>query len=223
VSSLTNKADQLLALAKMRQGRVWDGYHRIGDYHSGIYECDHVSPYTKSAGNVDADVMVMLQDWASDNELLGPVDCDARDLGYTRDSPTNRNLSKLLLDTFGLHLGDVYATNLFPFIKPGGMNSAIRQPDLVRAAETFAIPQIRIVSPRLVVCLGLVTFNALEKASQRPVSARLSAAISSPFDVGSARVWCQAHTGTLGTNNRNRGGVDRVTEDWRMMKLAGGL
>jgi restriction system protein len=220
---VTNKAAQLLALAKERQATRWAGYNCTGDYHSGVYECDHVSPYTKTAGNVDADVMVMLQDWASDKELRRPIDEDARVLGYTRDFPTNRNLSNLLAATFGLGLKNVYATNLFPFIKPGSMSSAIRQSDLVRAAEKFAIPQIRIVSPRLVICLGVVTFNALEKASQRPVSARMSAAIANPFDIGSARVWCQAHTGILGTNNRNRGGVDRVSKDWLTMKLAAGL
>jgi restriction system protein len=75
----------------------------------------------------------------------------------------------------------------------------------------------------LVICLGLVTFNALEKASHGPVSPNLGAAIANPFDIGSARVWCQAHTGTLGTNNRNRGGVDRVAKDWLTMKLALGL
>jgi len=101
--------------------------------------------------------MVMLQDWASDKELRGPIDEDARVLGYTRDFPTNPNLSNLLGATFGLGLEDVYATNLFPFIKPDSMSSAVRQSDLVRAAEKFAIPQIRIVSPRLVTYLGLVS------------------------------------------------------------------
>jgi hypothetical protein len=57
-----DKQDALLALAKLRQGTRWPGYNCIGDYHAGAYECDLVSPYTKSAGNVDAEIMVMLQD-----------------------------------------------------------------------------------------------------------------------------------------------------------------
>ena len=32
-----------------------------------------------------------------------------------------------------------------------------------------------------------------------------------------ARIWCQAHTGARGQNNRNSG-VKRVPNDWRCMK-----
>ena len=43
------KHKQLLELAQKRQRSRWNGYKCIGDYHGGIYECDYVSPYTKSA------------------------------------------------------------------------------------------------------------------------------------------------------------------------------
>jgi len=218
---MTDKSSQLLALAKARQAICWDGYNCIADYHSGAYECDHVSPYTKTAGNIDARVMVMLQDWASDESLRKPIDEDARDFGYTRSSPTNQHLSELLEATFGLRLQDVYATNLFPFIKPGKLTGGIRPADLVKAARTFALPQIRIVAPRLVICLGLVTFRALARAIDMRPPPSLCAALDNPFDVGTARVWCQAHTGQLGRNNR--GGAARVKADWLTMKLAVGL
>jgi restriction system protein len=220
---MEDKRAQLLALARVRQATRWEGYNSIADYHDGVYECDYVSPYTKGAGNLDADVMVMLQDWASDENLRGTIDEDARVIGYTPRLPTNENLSRLLEKTFGLCLQDVYATNLFPFIKSGKMGGDIRPSALLTAAQLFALPQIRIVSPRVVICLGLATFNALERALQRPLSRNLSAAIANPFGVGESRVWCQAHTGVLGTNNRNRGGVERVSKDWLTMKLATGL
>jgi hypothetical protein len=63
------KQRKLKLLARKRQRSRWKGYHCLGDYHGGIYECDHVSPYTKSAGNVDSEIMVMLQDWSSDAAL----------------------------------------------------------------------------------------------------------------------------------------------------------
>ena len=58
-----DKNARLLALARLRQATRWPGYKSIADYHHGVYECDFVSPYTKTAGNVDAEVMVLLQDW----------------------------------------------------------------------------------------------------------------------------------------------------------------
>src|SRR2546423_4086791 len=153
-----DKRAQLLALARQRQATRWPGYNCIGDYHGGIYECDFVSPYTKSASNVDADVFVLLQDWSSDVSLSGPFDEDSAKLGYSRHIPTNQNLIRLLGETFGFDLHDTYATNLFPFIKLGGMSSSIPVSNLTRAAREFAIPQINIVSPQLIICLGKEPF-----------------------------------------------------------------
>ena len=65
------KKSRLLALAKKRQQAKREGYKNIGDYHSGRYECDFVSPYTKTASNVDSPLLIMLQDWASDDFLSG--------------------------------------------------------------------------------------------------------------------------------------------------------
>jgi hypothetical protein len=109
----------LLDLAKHRQATRWDGYGCLGDYQQGAYECDEVSPYSKTARHYDANIFVMLQDWASADQLLGPLDYDAVRLGYTRNQATNKNLEKLLPGTLNLPLEDVYGTNLFPFIKPG--------------------------------------------------------------------------------------------------------
>ena len=211
-----NKQGLLLALAQKRKASRWAGYGRIGDYHNGAYECDFVSPYTKSAGNVDAEIFILLQDWSSDESLRCPLDSDCVRYGLTRTLPTNKRLIELLRTHFSVELGEVYATNLFPFIKKGGMSSLIPMDDLVRAAKEFALPQIRIVQPKLVVCLGLNTFNAIRSACGHPLVQRMNDAIASPFTLGESRIWCQAHTGALGQNNRGR---ERVAEDWRTMKI----
>ncbi len=126
-----DKRTVLMELGLKRQRTKWPGYAGIGDYHSGVYECEHVSPYTKSAGNVDSFIMVILQDWSSDKFLRGPVDDGARDLGRTPRLPTNRNLERLIRNHFGLELRQIYATNLFPFIKMGDMTNTIPNRDLV--------------------------------------------------------------------------------------------
>jgi restriction system protein len=190
----------------------------LAEYHGGAYECDFVSPYTKSAGNVDADVMVMLQDWSSDERLSGPLDTNAKELGHTPTLPTNRNLTELLREHFHVALSEVYGTNLFPFIKVGNLSASIPTRELERAAREFAVPQIDIVGPRLVVCLGLETFNALRRALGEAPLKRLALAIDEPFSYGSVRIWCQSHTGQLGRNGRNRGGVNRVSQDWARMR-----
>ena len=216
-----SKQSDLLALAKLRQRTRYPRYKCIGDYdyHEGAYECDFVSPYTKTAGNVDAEIMVMLQDWSSAEAMKEePFDEVTANLGYTPSLPTNKNLIELLYKTFELTLRDIYATNLFPFIKPGKMSERIPQRDLVAAGRQFALPQIRIVNPKLVICLGLVTFNALRRACDLNACQQLGVAIENPFNIGSTRVWCQAHTGALGQNNRNQDRVNRVPDDWLRMK-----
>jgi len=212
------KKDELLTLAKKRQSSRWEGYYCIGDYHGGKYECDFVSPYSKGACNIEAQIMVLLQDWSSHEWLSGPLNLNVVELGHSSGLPTNKNLCRLLFDSFGIELTATYSTNLFPFIKPGGMSSAIKHADLIRAAHEFAIPQINIVAPRLVICLGLVTFNALREAQGESRVSIIAEAIANPFRIGVSKVWCQAHTGALGQNNRRKGNILQVTEDWRRMK-----
>lgn len=211
-----NKQDLLLALAQKRKTTRWSGYCQIGDYHNGAYECDFVSPYTKSAGNIDAEIFVLLQDWSSDESLCGSLDTDCVRYGLTRTLPTNKRLIELLRSHFGVELEDFYATNLFPFIKKGGISSSIPMRDLVRAAQEFALPQIRIVQPKLIVCLGFNTFNAIRIVCGHKRAQRMNEAIASPFTFDKSRIWCQAHTGARGQNNRGRA---RVVEDWRKMEI----
>jgi hypothetical protein len=213
-----DKLARLLTLARKRQESRWPGYRPLVEYHGGAYECDFVSPYTKSAGNVDADVMVMLQDWSSDERLSGPLDRHAAELGHTPSLPTNRNLVELLREHFQVALAEVYGTNLFPFIKVGNLSASISAKDFERAVREFALPQIDIVQPRLLVCLGLNTFNSLRVVLGEPRLKNIAEAIDRPFSYGRTRIWCQSHTGQLGRNNRNRGGVDRVSQDWARMR-----
>ena len=63
------KTEALLRLARLRQSSRLDGSAAIGDFHDGIFESDHVSPWTKSGCNVDAKIMVVGQDWLSSEVL----------------------------------------------------------------------------------------------------------------------------------------------------------
>lgn len=211
------KKRALLVLAKKRQKTHWRGYHSIGEYRNGVYECNHVSPYTKSAGNVDSSVMVILQDWSSHNALKGPKNQDSIDFGYSRTLATNRRLAELLGEFFQLTLNQIYATNLFPFIKRGQLSERIPQEAYIRAAEEFCIPQIEIVNPKLVICLGLQTFNAIRtvRLSESNYVRNIDTALRSHIRIGDSEVWCQAHTGARGQNAR---GKKQVLADWRKMK-----
>ncbi|WP_444956953.1 hypothetical protein [Microbulbifer sp. ZKSA002] len=201
-------------MAKERQQVKKEGYKNIGDFHNGIYDCDYVSPYTKSANNIDASVMVLLQDWLGVDKLSGPIIQDAVDLGHIPSLPTNKRLKDLLQRHFGLSLSDIYATNVFPLIKYGNLSADVPAKDMVWVAQKFAVPQIEVVAPTIVICLGLKTFNAIRKAVGLKSCKNLAEALQSSFDIAGIRVCCQAHTGALGQNSRGR---DRVEKDWQAM------
>src|SRR5438876_8434129 len=135
ISRVMDKREALIKLARKRQRARWPGYKNLRDYHGGAYECLYVSPYTKSADNVDSRIMVFLQDWTSDESIRRGLDEDCIKLGYTPSLPTNKNLIKYLREHFHRELRQIFATNLFPFIKPKNMGSDIPKDDLVRAAR----------------------------------------------------------------------------------------
>jgi len=228
-----DKSTRLLRLVeKRRQGDILAKYRRLADYADGAFECDYVSPYSKGAHNADTGVMIVLQDWSSDDALQRS--CGPSELGRDPDLPTNKTLDKLLNDTLGLRLEDTYATNLFPFIKAGGLSARIPFADLVLAAREFALPQIRIIAPKLVVCLGKNTFNAILVAASegglvnyegrcRTMGDAIDSAFSVDFDGKAVRIWAQAHTGAWGQRNRNKGSPGRTADDWLKMSREVGL
>lgn len=215
----TDKHQQLLKIGiKRRNASVPQDYHPIGQYCSGAYESEYVSPYTKSAKNANATVAIMLQDWSSHDSLMENFDPDVQRLGYTPASPTNVNLIQLLKTHFELTLDETFATNLFPFIKPGGMTTNIPVKLMSSAAKEFAMPQILVVRPKLLICLGISVFNTLRRFHGLRQVANLEQGISQPFFDNHTWYWCQAHPGALGFINReHRGGQGSVARDWAKM------
>src|SRR5205823_5213221 len=140
-----SKLNKLRALGRKRKRARWKGYKCIGDYGHGKYECAFVSPYTNSSKNLNSPIMVLLQDWSSDHALRTPFRSEVAEKGYYPPFPTNRRLIELLKIHFNRALNQVFATNLFPFIKMGGISADIRTKDFVEAAKQYAIPQIKIV------------------------------------------------------------------------------
>lgn len=207
------KTEALLRLARLRQSSRLDGSAAIGDFHDGIFECDHVSPWTKSGCNVDAEIMVVGQDWLSSEVLeIEPPNLSVAELGFDPKFPTNANLNGLLERHFDLSRADCYLTNLFPFVKRGKASASIPMNNLISCAQRFTLPEIEIVSPQIVICLGLKTFLSLMRAVGLKGSMKMDQAVSSPFAFGNSKIYCVAHPGSFGMNNRGR---SQVESDWR--------
>ena len=123
---------------------------------------DWVSPYTKGAHALGGFAFV-LQDWASANGLSTGVKEDVQENGRTLNLLTNERLEKLLLSIFGLRICQVYVTNAFPFVKPGGMSSRIPIADVRDAVGRFTLRELEIVQPTFIFALGSVAYSTLSE------------------------------------------------------------
>lgn len=187
-------------------------YAKIGDFRDGLYECQHVSPWAKTASNVDAEVMVVGQDWSSSEHLEGTPIAHVVQFGFDPAFPTNRNLDWLLKTHLRMQRRECYFTNLFPFIKTGDASKSVPMRHLILSARDYLIPQVETIQPRVVICLGLRTHYALMRAIGAPAFHKLGIAIDrSPFLYRQARIFAVAHTGARGMNNRGR---EQVEHDW---------
>lgn len=213
--SAEQKREALLQLAKLRQAdRPPRKYHSLSEFHGGYYECDYISPWTISAHNVDAELMIIGQDWASSETLEGPPDSVRQAEGRDPSSRTNKNLKEFLKRFMRLEFSETYATNAFPLIKHGAKNKRILRADLEKYAETYAVPQIKIVSPRMTICLGKATFAAVRCAAKLGVIEWEQAIRPGPHTtIGSTEVYGVPHPSQQGLNNA--GGKEAVGHIWK--------
>jgi uracil-DNA glycosylase len=168
----TDKHTELANLVALRRSDESAEYalHRFCD---GRWDFPFVVPWTKSACNVDADVMIIGQDWASEDYLRDPKNntpdrIALRDeLGQDPHLPTNRNV-KRWLGFFDLKWQEIYATDVSVFIKPAKMGAKVPMSLLERCASKYTIPQIRIVKPVMAICLGIPTYNSVRLALGKP-------------------------------------------------------
>lgn len=128
-----------------------------------------VSPYTKGAC-AGGGVAVVLQDWASADGLSGPPKAEIQLHGRMPALLTNRRLETLLEKVLGLGLSDVYATNVFPFVKRGGMSAPIRSPEVLRYARQFAVRELQLAEPVVVLALGAVAHATLNACGVKNVA-----------------------------------------------------
>ncbi|RJX75678.1 hypothetical protein DZ860_03100 [Vibrio sinensis] len=217
-----HKYKLLYELTQKRKQNTPENAYSIADFFCGAYECDWVSPYTKSASNLNSEVMIILQDWASKDYLCRGFKPELVSLGLDPKLPTSRQLNTLLSHHFNLTLKETFATNLYPFIKQGTLSAAMTWRSLLDCAKQYALPQIEIINPKVTICLGLNVFNALSVAAGGIRYKCLNDAIQAPFllvfkNGQCSYVFAQAHTGFHGQSSRNRIEPQQVNLDWAAM------
>ena len=157
---------QYLQLAAERSAAQCAPHHQPEEF--GYEFTSWVSPYTKGA-NVCGGVALVLQDWASAEGLAGGPRPEVQLHGRMPTLLTNRRLEALLSRVLGLKLTGVYATNVYPFVKSGNMSASLRSSEVLRAARRFAIKELELAHPKLVLALGGVAHATLAACSVKSV------------------------------------------------------
>ena len=214
-----HKATALSELVTKRRSETHTAYHHLHSFDGGIWDCEHVVPWTKSACNHDGDLMVIGQDWASEQFLTHPryntperVE-GRRRAGQDEYLPTNRRLKALLQQHFGMSFSQTYATDVSVFIKPGNMTGNVPMSDMLYCAEKYTLPQIEIVQPAMAICLGAKTFNSLRRALRLADLKLSEASLTSAHTIhNGTEIYGVSHTGGLG--HANAGGIDNVNRIW---------
>jgi uracil-DNA glycosylase len=216
------KEELVLNIGRKRlQDRLPDpSYSCFQDYHGGAYDGPWPTPWTKSAHNVMTKVMVVGLDWDSRDNLSLPLNPVWAELGQNPELWTNRNIKSLLRTHFGLEWEETYATDLFVFVKPGGMSSNIRGDFLAYSRNSYNVPEIKAVEASLILCLGRRVYNLLrnhpeakgKKLPSRYVSVREAIAHDEEVFIGGSLLIPLTHTGAMGINMA--GGLAGVAHEW---------
>ena len=159
--------------------------------------------------------MIVGQDWSSEESILRHKYQWQEELGQIPCLDTNRNLKDLLRWYLDLAFSDTYATDMFVFVKRGKMSDPIPTGGLEYCADKYIKRLIKIVSPKLVICLGEKTNNAL-----RTTLAFTRCKLSLPWD------GCKYHDADIvgvthpGGQRFNRdGGLegDKISNQWEFI------
>ena len=153
--------EHYLQLARKRADTDWAPYLQPEDF--GYDFREWVSPYTKSAHTVGGTLLI-LQDWASADGLAGGINPVIQHHGRIPTLLTNKRLDEVLRRVLKCGIADVYVTNAFPFIKPGGMSANIPLRDMLRAIREFTVRELELAQPSRVIALGSLTHRALSRA-----------------------------------------------------------
>ncbi len=133
---------------------------------NGVFDSSEIGPWTRWQGNLDASVMVIAQDW-------GDIATFQKQDGIEWDnSETNKVLQKLLT-IIGIHIdppsrstgrGQLFFTNAILCLKKGGAQAAVDSHWFHNCGTRFLRPQIEIVKPTVVICLGQRSYETVLRA-----------------------------------------------------------
>ncbi len=213
------KQERYDQLVKKRKDYRFKGLKNPNEIENGVYDTGNaINPWSLWQGNLDAEILVIGQDWGND---IYYIQNKGRD---TDDNPTNRNLKELFA-SINIDIGtpnhpdpsaSVFLTNAILGIKPGNMSARVKASWVNESTEEFLKPLIEIIEPRIIITLGVHAYKAIKKTYKLKEKAKLSErSRSNPISVENKELFAFYHCGSLGTANRS---LNQQKADWSAIK-----
>ncbi len=143
-------------------------------YSAGAFDSNELGPWTRWQGNLNADILIVGQDWGGTNDLEDYEGCEPpgnptnialagflRDLGLEIDDPPSSY--DTATGRFG-GPGTVFLTNAILCIKSGDIQAAVSQQWFTTCAPKFLRPTIELIDPLIVVTLGEMAAHGIQVA-----------------------------------------------------------
>lgn len=187
-------------------------------FENGHLDSDQIGPWTLWQGNINAQIMVIGQDW-------GDISYFKKWEGKDQPSgnPTNTNLQQLLKN-IKVNIGQprdkqqniIFLSNIILCLKTGGLQGKVEKLWFENCSINFLYPLINIVQPKIIISLGkkvCETILDLYEISYSK-SAKFSKTIeSSPFVLSKETYLFPMYHCGAGSINRNRS-FTLQKQDW---------
>jgi uracil DNA glycosylase superfamily protein len=182
----------------------------------------HIGPWTQWQGDLNADLMVVWQDWSGEKYFV-------KHKGREEDTnATNKNLL-WLLQSIGYRIplpnapkiedgSRLYFTNAVLCSKPGSLVGSVPNDGVGNCARRFLCNQIELVRPKIVVTLGYEAYRAVCFSYGYLPARRMTEALGSRLNVGYSSVLVPVfHCGHYGSSTRS---LERQKKDWERVLCA---
>jgi len=164
VPTPNNKVTRYLELVEDRKiCRACKDLKNPSEIKGGAYDSDEIGPWSRWQGNLDAELMVVGQDWGDDKYFEDHCGLD------DAKNDANRFLRELLAEA-GFDVADVgaeggrgtvFLTNAILCLKSGGLGGPVKSEWFRNCGRLFLRPLIDIVEPKVVVGLGKRAYEAV--------------------------------------------------------------
>jgi len=161
----TNKEIAYRNLVQSRKiCHLCEGLTNPAEYDNGMFDSDHIGPWSRWQGNLNAQLMIIGQDW-------GDTGYFRRYGGHERDNnPSNKTIRELLASIeipipppssrVG-SLSSIFLTNAILCLKEGGLGGDVKQDWFNNCGHHYLKPLIEIISPKVVVSLGKYAYEII--------------------------------------------------------------